>query len=70
MSLKGKKMWKRSERLQHQMHGRLNPYLLELNSLKQQFTTSSAHFLNKAITLAHDLQETSMSNFCDWREVS
>ena len=70
MSLKGKKMWKRSERLQHQVHGRLNPYLLELNSSKQQFNTSSAHFLNRAETLAHDLQETSMSNFCDWREVS
>ena len=70
MSLKGEKMWKRSERLQHQMHGRLNPYLSELNSSKQQFNTSFAHFLNKAETLAHDLQETSMSNFCDWREVS
>ena len=70
MSLKGEKMWKRSERLQHQMHGRLNPYLFELNSSKRQFNTSSAHFLNIAKTLAHDLQETSMSNFCDWREVS
>jgi hypothetical protein len=63
-------MWKRFNRLKCEAEGRLKTYQAHLGFLMIFITAYFSHLTEVSSNLACELHKTSMSNFCDWRELS
>ena len=63
-------MWKQFNRLKCKAKGRLKTYQTQIGFLMVYITAYFSHLTEVSSKLACELHITSMSNFCDWRELS